>query len=79
MKDLESQTSSGDFSVSLSLEYEIDKATLIRELLKVSLSGKGKWSTVICSLFLTSVTIPESGNSVSKRSSFVLGYDLVYK
>lgn len=77
MKDL--QTLSGDFSVSLSLEYEIDKVTFIREMLKVNLSGKGKWSIVICSLLMISVSIPESRNSVSKRSSFVLDYDLLYE
>ena len=63
--------------MGLSLEYEIGKTTLIREMLKVNLSGKGKWSIVICSLLLTFVSIPESRNSVSKSSSFVLGYDLV--
>lgn len=77
MKDL--QTLSGDFSVSLSLEYEIDKVTFIGEMLKVNLSGKGKWSIVICSLLMISVSIPESRNSVPKRSSFVLDYDLLYK
>lgn len=65
--------------MSLSLEYEIDKVTFIGEMLKVNLSGKGKWSIVICSLLMISVSIPESRNSVPKRSSFVLDYDLLYK